>query len=58
MTHTVARGINMDGRLCVAFDQPDVKEEKNSHSLFYFGMAFDGAVCVWPVSDLYSTKTG
>jgi hypothetical protein len=46
MTHTVARGINMDGRLCVAFDQPDVKEEKNSHSLFYFGMAFDGAVCV------------
>ncbi len=46
----------MDGRLCVAFDQPDVKEEKNSHSLFDFGMAFDGAVCVWPVSDLYSTK--
>jgi hypothetical protein len=57
MTHTVARGINMDGRLCVAFDQPDVKEEKNSHSLF-ISEWHSTAQSVWPVSDLYSTKTG
>lgn len=46
----------MDGRLCVAFDQPDVKEEKKSHSLFISEWHSTGAVCVWPVSDLYSTK--
>ncbi len=41
MTHTVARGINTDSRLCsVAFDQPDVKERKLSF-LFYFLSFFE-----------------